>query len=283
VSLAMISLQQTDTEFLLYIPASQRDRAKRIFGRVWDPRRKCWAIPRTRRAYSDLVLEFGDEIRLGPFADGKTERRATPGPADASSDDVLKSVAKIPRPGSPEVLTPPNRLGEKELELQSLRSEVKQLREQLASRGKPVAVPEVAPSESRGSKDGSLAPLLQALFPADKNVSSLLSAIQRDPDLPMKIVRSLEGQLRAALKDTDNTSLFELIAQAGESNLLTEEAVDFAHLLRKQRNRIVHGDSGMLGSRSDRDPSLLARNLMCVCAARLLITALRQGSQQETS
>ena len=55
-------LEQTDTELLLFIHASQRDRAKRIEGRRWDPKRKCWIYPKTAPVHDALVAEFGDEL-----------------------------------------------------------------------------------------------------------------------------------------------------------------------------------------------------------------------------
>ena len=57
----MIRLIETNNEYLLFIPAAQKERAKGIQGRRWDPQRVCWVYPRTNRVYHALVLEFGDD------------------------------------------------------------------------------------------------------------------------------------------------------------------------------------------------------------------------------
>lgn len=57
-----IELRQTQSEFLLYIHASQKERAKGIEGRRWDVSRKCWVYPKTSRVYDALISEFGDEL-----------------------------------------------------------------------------------------------------------------------------------------------------------------------------------------------------------------------------
>ncbi len=58
----MIDIQQTDTEYLLFIPAAQKERARGIEGRRWDPERKCWVYPRSGRVYEALIAEFGDDL-----------------------------------------------------------------------------------------------------------------------------------------------------------------------------------------------------------------------------
>ena len=57
----MIRVEATENEYLLYIPASQRERAKRIRPREWDWRRVCWVYPQTKEIYSALQAEFGND------------------------------------------------------------------------------------------------------------------------------------------------------------------------------------------------------------------------------
>ena len=58
----MIRIQETKNEYLLSIPAAQRERAKGIQGRRWDPQRRCWVYQRNARMYHALVAEFGDDL-----------------------------------------------------------------------------------------------------------------------------------------------------------------------------------------------------------------------------
>ena len=56
-----ITLSENEREYLLRIPANQRERAKGIPGRRWDVKRKVWYWPRTLETYRGLVAEFGEE------------------------------------------------------------------------------------------------------------------------------------------------------------------------------------------------------------------------------
>lgn len=59
----MIDIRQTETEYLLFIPPAQKERARAINGRSWDTERKCWTYPRTNRMYDVLIAEFGDDLQ----------------------------------------------------------------------------------------------------------------------------------------------------------------------------------------------------------------------------
>ena len=58
----MIRIQETKNEYLLFIPAAQKERARGIQGRRWDPQRVCWVYPRNTRMYHSLIAEFGDDL-----------------------------------------------------------------------------------------------------------------------------------------------------------------------------------------------------------------------------
>lgn len=57
-----IELKETETEYLLFIHYSQKERAKKIEGRQWDQSRKCWVYPKNRSVYDALIAEFGDKL-----------------------------------------------------------------------------------------------------------------------------------------------------------------------------------------------------------------------------
>ena len=57
----MIRIEETEHEFLLFIPASQKERAKAIRPRDWDWRRVCWVYPRNSEIYRALKAEFGND------------------------------------------------------------------------------------------------------------------------------------------------------------------------------------------------------------------------------
>ncbi|NDJ19261.1 formylglycine-generating enzyme family protein [Myxacorys almedinensis] len=55
-------LAETNTEFLLSIHASQKNRAKTIPGYWWDINRQCWVYPKTASNYHKLINEFGNDL-----------------------------------------------------------------------------------------------------------------------------------------------------------------------------------------------------------------------------
>jgi hypothetical protein len=57
-----VELRETDTEFLLFIHASQKERAREIEGRPRDTERRCWVYPKTARVYDAIIAEFGDDM-----------------------------------------------------------------------------------------------------------------------------------------------------------------------------------------------------------------------------
>ena len=87
--------------FYIRIAASDRERAKRIPGRRWDPGIAKWVCPRTKVAYDAIKREFtrhDDRIEIGPPPDTsdtlpessvETDRETPP--------DWAKSLTEIPR------------------------------------------------------------------------------------------------------------------------------------------------------------------------------------------
>ncbi len=57
-----IVITETEDEFHLKIPATQRVRAKKIQGREWKPTLKRWVYPRSMRTYNALVEEFQNDL-----------------------------------------------------------------------------------------------------------------------------------------------------------------------------------------------------------------------------
>jgi chromosome segregation ATPase len=58
----MIDITENDTEYLLSIPPSEKERAKTIKSYSWDSSRRVWVYPRTAKNYDALVAEFGDDL-----------------------------------------------------------------------------------------------------------------------------------------------------------------------------------------------------------------------------
>src|SRR5690349_7686334 len=98
----MIDIRETEKEFLLFVTAPQKDRARAIAGYRWHPNRRCWVYPKTPRVYDALLAEF--------------------------HADLPEMTVRRPEPGAVEE-TPPTAVDQ-----QHLAGEAQALRQQLAAR-----------------------------------------------------------------------------------------------------------------------------------------------------
>jgi DNA repair exonuclease SbcCD ATPase subunit len=57
-----IRIFETSDEYLLEIPAREKERARKIEGRNWDPKRRCWVYPKMEEIRKELVSEFKDDL-----------------------------------------------------------------------------------------------------------------------------------------------------------------------------------------------------------------------------
>ena len=97
----------------------------------------------------------------------------------------------------------------------------------------------------------------------DLKFCRLIDKHDLDKDLLIDLHNKMQKELLKMLKITDETtSVHELIMQARDAVLLTDEACDYAHLIRKERNKIVHDNAY--------PKTYEARILMCLYAASLL-------------
>lgn len=241
----VITIEESATHFLIFIPADQRERAKRIPGRSWDARRRCWVIPKNDLAYDAIVMEFGDEMPTTATtitAPEATPRNSTPSASDAFTVDAVEvAVPKEPVVGEPgtdrtaardddkTVLAILDRLAEKDLQLAMAQQEVASLRNRLEENARAIA-PTAVPS----SISEALVVLLGELFPGDKP-AVLAKAVEGDADLAISLARKLETDLRVALRQTREATFFDLIEASGHRGWLSEQGMDAAHFLRKAR------------------------------------------------
>lgn len=56
-----IRIVTTKNDFRLFISPSQKERAKKIYPREWSPNDKCWIYPKNNEIFNALVHEFGRE------------------------------------------------------------------------------------------------------------------------------------------------------------------------------------------------------------------------------
>lgn len=57
-----IRIFETSDEYLLEIPAKEKERARKIEGRIWDAKRQCWVYPKTEEKRKELLNEFSNDL-----------------------------------------------------------------------------------------------------------------------------------------------------------------------------------------------------------------------------
>lgn len=289
-----VQLRESDTEFLLFIHASQKERAKGIDGRRWDTERRCWVYPKTARVYDAIVAEFGDDMvacdirrpalqsasaqtaslqeenhslksELGKIH--KTLELITEGAASGSRTEVQAMEAALAARQS-ELSEVRVRLQERERELERLRksaaaaeAEAERLRSANAALQTEVskrAGPSDAASFERLVKEAA-----KEATGRDAKFCALIDRMKVNDSLPNEFVKLMERELRRVLScDDRNQSLHDLITLARDSESLTEKGIDLAHTIRRHRNILTHENTD---ARTHN-----ARVLLCLFAASLL-------------
>lgn len=281
----MIYVTETDTEYLVSIPITEKERAKGIQGRKWDPKRAVWVYPKTRAVLDELLAEFGDansKIQVViPGNEQKLQPRATAQETEKNElqrqlDEIKKTLNQI----SSIPATNDTEKGKLVLQLATMDQQLQTMKSQLENKDQIIAELKIK-TESSEEQVTQLRELLASKDKAQQNCAisikerakeatsndpkfcRLIDNREVDKDLLNDITNNMIFELKKLLNVNDpNMSLYDLILQAAESNILEPEAIDYAHLIRKERNKVIHANPYV--------KTLDARYMMCLFAAALL-------------
>ena len=278
----MIRIQETKNQYLLSIPIDQKERARGIQGRVWDPQRRCWIYPRTVRMYNALVAEFGDDLTpessftspegyspvVSPFLQAKKTE-------DQEATELRKNVERIDQSLSEllKFLNTDNKradiLMRQEKDIQSLRAELEKKDQENTELHRQIEHLETEnrrlsnkTSVSPDDRDEIVKEMALEVTGNDPVFGEAIKNFQIDGTLPLQIANIIETHLEQLL-DSDGT-LYDLIQECKDDQILDEDSVSLAHSIRKQRNMVAH-------SHGPEDPRIkTGRDLFCLFAASLL-------------
>jgi hypothetical protein len=256
-------LEETETEYFLKIPYEQRDRAKAISGRRWDENRKCWVYPRTARIYDALIGEFGEDLVSLNITRPKitSEKDITESlrvenqnlrDQMAKMNELMKSITKAGHTSQSSAESENQTL---KLALSTLEKELRFSRDCLIDAEKEKIylkhqVQEIKQETNRIIKENApkdfnsyLKELVKNATGGDRDFCVIIDRIGFSKSAPIEITKHLESALRnlLAIKDR-NIKLHELIARGRDSEILSDEAIQLAHLIRRQRNILAHED-----------------------------------------
>ena len=97
----------------------------------------------------------------------------------------------------------------------------------------------------------------------DSKFIEIVERLNIDEKLPIQLAKHMEFELRKMLKIEDRKiPLSDLLIKAKDSDSLPKDTLDLAHVIRKQRNVVAHGE--------EYEKTYIARVLMCLFAAALI-------------
>ncbi len=277
----MIRLTETNNEYLLAIPAAQRERAKGIQGRRWNPQLRRWVYPRTNRTYDALVAEFGDDLTqesdfTHPSSDREQEDRERQATADLLEkvEGISQTMSKLLRFLShtdnertetlmlqeEEIRFLKGQLIERDEETYALQDRYDQLEKKYGRLIKETT------EQPYSDRDEVVMAMAMEVMGHDRVFGEQLKKMRIDGTLPLKVAGLMEGHLKNLLRSEG--PLNELLRELDDIYVLDRYAVDIAHMLRKQRNKVAH-----LGE--PEDPRIeMGRALFCLFGAALLFPEL---------
>ena len=260
-------LQETDAEFLLFIHASKKERAKSIDNRRWDPTRTCWVYPETARHYDGIIAELGDELvncsvnrptndqsnAVSTFTPAKEmtvpHEKATY--SKAASSPMSNGLAENDKPRT-ELINKDKQANELQRQLnedklriedlnrrlESRELELKNLHERCERQSQELAARETG---TKGKTPGRICKEL-AEDATGTNISFMeIGPLKLDDNFPIELAKCVEEKLRSMLQCHNCSVTFhDLIMQAKDAELLPDEAIDMTHTIRKQRNITAH-------------------------------------------
>ncbi|MBM4275030.1 MAG: hypothetical protein FJ134_11305 [Deltaproteobacteria bacterium] len=251
---------ESETEYFLKIPFDQKDRAKSISGYRWDTEQKCWFYPRTARIYDSIISEFGDDLvsieitrpsaptGKYPIVNLKAENQKLKDELGrlnkilAEKENILKIITNEKDHSKTSIESENKTL---QIALQTVKGQLDDvmpkyelLQNQLKEKENEIS--KLNKGES-GKIDQQLKQIARYSTGNDRDFCNFIDKLPLDRSAPIEIAKHLENTLRKLLSTNDrNLSLHDLITQARDAEILTEEAIQLAHLIRRHRNILAH-------------------------------------------
>jgi hypothetical protein len=285
-----IKISETETEYLLFIPIYQKDRAKGINGRTWDPERKCWVYPRNIRMYKALIEEFADDLTLSSsftppqsFDERETQKeeeqkselqkeivhlRQTLSEINATGEATTESIRSLGK-----------MLSTKEDEIQLLKVEGDkkdkkndEIKRQIAQLQAETKKPSTDIEASFVDTDQRIRDIALEATGNDPVFGEYFKTLDINEGLPIELGKWLEMQLKNTLNSSEN--LFDLIQQCEDAEIFDRNDISLAHVIRGQRNLILHDST--IDERTK-----MGRALYCLFAAALLSPKLPEPPENK--
>lgn len=268
-----IRISETETKYLLFIPIYQKERAKGISGRTWDPEQKCWVYPRNIRMYKALIEEFADDLTASSsftppqsFDERETQKE------EEQESELQKEIVQLRQTlseinvtgeAAENIKSLSEMLSTKEEEIQSLKAAHHKKNEKLKRQIAQLQAETKKPSAGTETSlfINSIKDIAVKATGDDPVFGEYFRTLNINADLPIELGKWLETQLKNTLNSSEN--LFDLIQQCEDAEIFDRNDISLAHVIRGQRNLILHDST--IDERTK-----MGRALYCLFAAALL-------------
>lgn len=252
----MIKITQTEKEYLLQIPIAQKERAKEIAGRIWDPERKVWVYRRTKNMYNALLAEFGDDLRridiTAPDSDQVIKK---PEDLEKENTKLQKQIEQINKnlealcnaqSGEEKVAAHQQTIADKQStinelnkQLDTARLEHKKLNEQIKHLSEKLA--QQTEQDRSHSFEEDIKKFAIMSTDNDKIFERELNKIGINETFPDEFHKILMKILQIiANEKSRKVGLYDLLEQVKDAERMDKAGLDMAHAIRNQRNALKH-------------------------------------------
>lgn len=242
----IISVIEDEKKFLVRIPPPHRERAKKLSGRQWDPKKQAWVYEKTYYNYQQLYKEFQKDAVEFDLTEPEQNKSHETEPLNKSkssdnydekisNDDVIclkKGLGTLIET----IEDQQSLLKEQTNQIESLRYDFKQRSE---------------PDETRTLRAEMCDQFLREMFKSGIGEHAEINIILNRYDFfaeQLTVLNRLEEQTKKQLRfflDVDaeeRVTLNNLIRDAFESEAITPQTRSLLDAFRRQRNSIVHDD-----------------------------------------
>ena len=218
----LIQLKQTDNHYILSIPNTLVERAKKIIPGEWDSVNQVWKYPRNISVYDSLMNEFNkdiDEIKITP-----------PELTIINQKNTLAEKNRVIAAQCKKIKSLESEITERDHEIDRYISIIINLNEKI---------------DHLLNNDSDIENVIRKVAKQcvgnNTRCLKIIEEIEFDLTLPIELPKKVINILKTVLKTQDqNCDFAELIGEIRKRNLLSQDAYSLLHVIRRQRNIFAH-------------------------------------------
>jgi hypothetical protein len=218
----LIKLKQTDNHYILSIPDTLIERAKKINPCQWDSVNQVWKYPRNISTYDSLMNEFNkdiDEIKITPPVSTIVNQKNTL----AEKNRVIASQRK-------QIKSLESEISEREHEIDRYISTIIGLHEKIDHA-----------LNNDNDIENVIRKVAKQCVGKNERCRKIIEEIEFDLTLPIELPKKVINILKTILNTKNKKYDFaDLIGEGRKQNLLSPDAIALIHVIRKQRNIFAH-------------------------------------------